>query len=1119
MKARFFAIAAMVLSLASCQRDQAGLDSVVAGEQDVNITVALPEVTRATNSEVGALGNIDLTKYDIRYILEVYEGEELAKERFVNYEDDATSTNFSMRLIPGRDYRFVVWADFVLEDTQADLHYNTTNLKSVEAINLAAIDESRDAYTAICDVEKFSSAKGIPAIELKRPFGKLRVQTTDVNQMKTLRPVGVTVRYFDTKFAHKFNAFTSEAIADYVEVDPVTVDLTADACKYTNEDPEADGLQTLYADYFFATESGDVKFEFDVELNDGTKVPTLSFNTYIPVMRNVLTTVRGNVLTDGASIEVFINDAFEGDGILKDFVFVCNAAELQAAVDNYVAGQTIIFENDIKGNVMIPEYEDTVLTIDGNGYKYDGCFHIVGGSTYANATTLFKSINFETADASGFAGDAFIYSNEQTGNTRYPDNVTIQDCTFTATGAAVEAAVGAKFRSLKGNVIVENSSAEGMHSLLQLLSCGEANVTVNGVEIANCKNGLSLQHSNNVIENTTIAAREYGVRIDGAVAATSFENTEITATLPVVVRKMKADSKIALDFVATTLNAPGYQVVLTTGNDDDNFVAPADDTYTLTGADSYLVFPGDYTFVYNATQLQYVLDNVAGDTTVQFAANIEGNVTVSEIENTTITLDGRGYNYDGCISIYGNTTYADATTVFSNINFETADASGFAGDAFIYSNEQTGNSRYPDNVTIQDCTFTATDAAVEAAVGAKFRALNGNVIVENSSANGMHSLLQLLSCGEANVTVNGVEIANCKNGLSLQYSNNVIKNSNIATREYGVRADGCVATTFIENTEITANLPVVVRKMKADSNYALDFDATTLNAPGYQVVFTTGSDDATFVAPAAGTYTLTGADSYNVFPRDAADNKVAYTADDFKSLLAAGKPEIILMPGEYKGAFKPIAPATIKSYDPANKAVIGGRIDFNKDCYVENIKFEADTESIVNNVFPGAQYKYPSTANIYAAGVTFEGCEFKTSLALGVCGINYGEHMAGKPLKVNNCSFVGDFYAIRSRTLFEITNSTFDTYTEAGILAAVFTWGNGEAGTKGTSGATSVVFTGNTNANANAIRGVQLSSTTFNYCHINYNVQGNDNFMVLADCVNPACDFEGKTFAAGSETF
>ena len=1113
MKARFFAIAAMVLSLASCQRDQAGLDSVVAGEQDVNITVALPEVTRATNSEVGALGNIDLTKYDIRYILEVYEGEDLAKERFVNYEDNATSTNFSMRLIPGRDYRFVVWADFVLQGTQADLHYNTANLKSVQAINLAAIDESRDAYTAICDVEKFSSAKGIPAIELKRPFGKLRVQTTDVNQMTTLRPVGVTVTYFDTKFAHKFNAFTSEAIAEYVEVDPVTVDLTADACKYTNEDPEANGLQTLYADYFFATESGDVKFEFDVELNDGTVVPTLSFNTYIPVKRNVLTTVRGNVLTDGASIEVFINDAFEGDGILKDFVFVCNAAELQAAVDNYVAGQTIIFKNDIKGNVTVPEYADTVLTIDGNGYKYNGCFHIVGGSTYANATTLFKSINFETADASGFAGDAFIYCHEQNGNTRYPDNVTIQDCTFKATGAAVEAAVGAKFRSLNGNVIVENSSANGMHSLLQMSSCGEANVTVNGVEIADCKNGLSLQHSNNVIENTTIATREYGVRIDGAVAATSFENTEITATLPVVVRKMKADSNIALDFAATTLNAPGYQVVLTTGNDDGVFVAPADGTYTLTGADSYLVFPGDYTFVYNAAQLQHVLDNVAGDTTVQFAANIEGNVTVPEIASTTITLDGRGYNYDGCISIYGNTTYANATTVFSNINFETADASGFAGDAFIYCHEQNGNSRYPDNVTIQDCTFTATDAAVEAAVGAKFRSLNGNVIVENSSAEGMHSLLQLSSCGEANVTVDGVEIANCKNGLSLQYSNNVIKNSNIATREYGVRADGAVATTSFENTEITANLPVVVRKMKANSNYTLNFDATTLNAPGYQVVLTTGNDDATFVAPADGTYTLTGVDSYNVFPRDAADNKVAYTADDFKSLLAAGKPEIILMPGEYEGAFKPIAPATIKSYDPANKAVIGGRIDFNQDCYVENIKFEAGAESAVKNVFSGAQYQYPSTANIYAAGVTFEGCEFETSIALGVCGINYGSHVSDKELVVNNCKFEGDFYAIRSRTLFTITNSEFNIYTAAGTLGAVWTWGNGN------SGANKVTFKNNVSTSGKDCYSVLMTASSFKYDYITIDVQGNTGFLALADGVNPVRFNGTHTFAAGSETF
>ena len=542
-----------------------------------------------------------------------------------------------------------------------------------------------------------------------------------------------------------------------------------------------------------------------------------------------------------------------------------------------------------------------------------------------------------------------------------------------------------------------------MHSLLQLTSCGEANVTVNGVEIANCKNGLSLQHSNNVIENTTIATREYGVRIDGAVAATSFENTEITATLPVVVRKMTADSNIALDFVATTLNAPGYQVVLTTGNDDENFVAPAAGTYTLTGADSYLVFPGDYTFVYNAAQLQYVLDNVAGDTTVQFAANIEGNVTVPEIASTTITLDGRGYNYDGYIRINGKSTYADATTVFSNINFETTDASGFPVDAFIYCDGGNGNlNRYPDSVVVKECTFTATDAAVDAAVGVKFWSLNGDLLVENCSANGMHSLMQLTSCGEANVTVDGAEIANCKNGISLQYAGNtVIKNSNIATREYGVRADGCVATTSIEDTEITANLPVVVRYMKADSNYALNFATTTLNAPGYQVVFTTGNDDKTFVAPAAGTYTLTGADSYNVFPRDAADNKVAYTADDFKNLLAAGKPEIILMPGEY----------TMSATGGNDITIVGSRdvvLTVSKpnlagaDVTLEGITVKG------SGYATGVQHVNTVTYNnvkvvgemcLYGEAVTFNNCEFE--LANGQYIWTYG----CKNSTFNNCVF------------------------------------------------------------------------------------------------------------------
>ena len=265
-------------------------------------------------------------------------------------------------------------------------------------------------------------------------------------------------------------------------------------------------------------------------------------------------------------------------------------------------------------------------------------------------------------------------------------------------------------------------------------------------------------------------------------------------------------------------------------------------------------------------------------------------------------------------------------------------------------------------------------------------------------------------------------------------------------------------------------------------------------------------------------YAVVNEDGYWV-KRDAT-GKFASNADELKALLAAQASEIYLAAGTtIEGTFKPVAPVKIMSIDPANKSIIKGRVNVNVDAIFENVKFEINNESAVKNVYSGANYKYPAIATIYAAAATFEGCEFATDLAAGVCGINYGSHVAGKLLTVNNCSFKGDFYAIRSRTLFSITNSKFDIYTTAGTLAAVFTWGNGTAGTKNDSGANAVTFTGNTNVNANQVYGVQLTSTSFNYCKINFNVQNNDNFLALENGVNTACDFAGCTFAPGSEVF
>ena len=119
MKAKFLALAALVLGLASCQTDTVnGVKVDANGEAPVTIQVGLPEeATRAAgnNSGIGAIGNLDLENdWDIRYILEVYDANgALAKERMVNRETEITSTSFALRLVPGRDYKFVVWADFI----------------------------------------------------------------------------------------------------------------------------------------------------------------------------------------------------------------------------------------------------------------------------------------------------------------------------------------------------------------------------------------------------------------------------------------------------------------------------------------------------------------------------------------------------------------------------------------------------------------------------------------------------------------------------------------------------------------------------------------------------------------------------------------------------------------------------------------------------------------------------------------------------------------------------------------------------------------------------------------------------------------------------------------------
>ena len=167
-------LATLVLGVVSCMKDQP-VEAGLAGDGNVVLSVALPaDATRAAgeSSALGAIDNgVDLENtYDIRYILEVFDATEnktLAK-RVENFEDTATETTFELRLIPGRHYSFVVWADFVNQGSEDGLHYDASDLRNIEVIGEQnAMDESRDAYTGIQTVSNFNSSSVI-AFKLKR---------------------------------------------------------------------------------------------------------------------------------------------------------------------------------------------------------------------------------------------------------------------------------------------------------------------------------------------------------------------------------------------------------------------------------------------------------------------------------------------------------------------------------------------------------------------------------------------------------------------------------------------------------------------------------------------------------------------------------------------------------------------------------------------------------------------------------------------------------------------------------------------------------------------------------------------------------------------------------------
>ena len=921
MKARFLALAALVLGLASCQTEHEGLNVNVGGEQETYVTVSLPETTRA-NSALGAFDNVVASdKYTIRYIFQVfYDSDESQAARQVIYTDE-NRVSFPVRLVPGRHYNFVVWADVTTTEGKtlntihnlaktdaaaADIHYNTLDLKDVRIIDnqWVAMDETRDAFTGQFntavdgDQTAYNSAKSIN-FTLTRPFAKLRVITTDMEQLNDLNiiPTRATVEYTTEHYA-SFNAFAG-GVNENVKMSKTHTNFAIKAY----DDNAYDKSKVLFTDYFFAKDDQDVvNFTLTVydqrcteqDVQDDYIIKTNNFNTPIPAHRNNLTTISGNTLTEGNNITVEVTKDFEntpnpGDApyyqetISSDVELLAALAKLQEPGANY------------KYIVIAP------LTVD---------YSLI--STLAATRAASTTLGSVTINLNGFTVTFVSNGNEPVITLPAGSELTLVN------------------DSNDGGIIV---TGEGTGAAIQ----NNGSLNIEGVALQSESNGAVIENNNvaNIEDSTlnegALVNNENGqANIEGSTLNEgSVENNGQADFTNSTLNEGSVENNGQAEFNESTLNEGSVQnngeANFNGGNVDDNAVENGEDA--VVGS-------------YSAEDLQRAINNAkAGEPNVfTLKGDVTGDITVSQQEGIDITIDGADFKFDGTIYVYGGSRDKGAETLtIKNVNFKST-----IKKDFIWSdNAQDSTMRYAHNVTIENCTFTGVEG--ETIVGIRLRQAY-DITIKRCTATNMHSLVQ--NASNYGIVIEDVEIS----ALSgINFTNAVqgatIKNCNITATEadgYGIRVDATGANTVtVSGCTINAFQPIVLRSAVAD--FTLNLEGNTLTpSDKYHIYIKDG------VLP-----TLNGADDLIVYPRD-----VVSSWDEFTAALAANRKNIVLTEDiTYSGNYS------------LQKAVT---IDLNGKSITMPMFYVFSTATIKNGTINGKMYAR-SGCNATLDGLTFSG--------------------------------------------------------------------------------------------------------------------------------------------------
>ncbi|MEE0236005.1 MAG: DUF6562 domain-containing protein [Bacteroidales bacterium] len=865
-KLLFFAAAALGMFAASCQKEPVNV--VNDGKAVVTLSVEVPGApqTRAiAQAENADIVYFEVWNSDWSKKLPVY-----MEDGTTLYESTAVSgrkANVELTLVADQTYNFIFWA----QDKDCGA-YSWETLKNVN-VDYSVMEpygnhDEYDAYYAVKTIKVNGAIN--ETVVLYRPFAQLNFGASKMATSFGPVEVGKT-KVTVTGLATSFN--TLDGVGEN-ETGAVTFEAEGIATEDEMLVTENGEYTWIAMDYMLMLKDSDlvsVEATFDL----GMDVPVHHAIANVPLKKNYRTNIIGDLFAADAKLQIVIDQSF-----LKD---------------------------DEGISVGIPE---EIKEVDGV-YTVEKPGHILWLSEKSNNGEIdFSGKTISFAADIDMMGQGFLPINLWS-----TKSVTILGNGYTVSDYAVRGdswkvgAEGAKenaglFGRVKGSIYdlnVKDVIVEGNYSAGALVGfiygnvkgCSAENVEINSIPYASIQKGTFIYDDGNnvggligyvgengyeVSDNTVTNAYLVGYRCIGGVIGTAQKNAVVNGNTVNNI-ELVVDQTYT-PYVDEPKEPYVGQIVgrmISTDDLSDNTVNEAVVTNTQTVA--------------TLDELQVAVDAAAASTWIKIVADIEGNVIITQKEGVDLIIDGSANSYDGTFFIHGQARSNGAETLeFRNINFK------HAGSElnFIESNSTGSVERYAHNVTVDGCTF-AGDGKDGKVVGLKIRQ-GFDITVKNSTVAGMHSLMQLY--GTAGVTVDNVTIEKSGRGIALGTSTDInISNVDFAVDSYGIRADGVTAALDLNNASIQANLPVVVRKLKAGNEYSIALSGknafTRGAAQNYDIVFTNGDDEEAFVVP-EGKYSITGAEAFSVYPVDIQEIAVA-NAEELQDAIDNTRADIITL--------------------------------------------------------------------------------------------------------------------------------------------------------------------------------------------------------------------------------